>query len=427
MKVLHIDRSRFFQKIVKEAGRLEAVDYVSSVSIKDAWTILEKESIDLILTGQEFEDGSADTLLQRLEDSAFSHVPVIVITSNDSLEVRESYFNRGVVDFIQKSDFTPEKLKEHLDHFKRQDQMISQLRQTPIAILDDSRLSLNVISSILKIHKIEDVDTYTDPEDLLKSERDYDIYFVDMMLPKITGEKIVVELRRRFPHAVILVISSLDKYNTIVHVLESGADDYMIKPFDARLLMARLKSNFRHFLVMGELKQRSYELKKMAITDSLTNARNHRYLFNRLDAEIAHAERHQRHLCVLLLDIDKFKAVNDDFGHPMGDVVLKELSQMFMTHCRKHDIFGRYGGEEFMLILPDTDLEGAFIIGERMRERFEKIEIPGIDRKITFSGGLVEWRGESNEDIIKRVDELLYCAKNEGRNRIKTETDPFCS
>jgi two-component system cell cycle response regulator len=301
MIILHLDRSQFFHKVVKEAGRIDSVEFLNSGSIEEAWDLLEEHHVDMILTGQELEDGTAEKFLDKLALSPHQNIPVIIITSNDDMKTRDIYFKKGVVDFIPKASFTPARLRQHVDYFGQQDKMIAAIQKMEIAILDDSNLSINVITSILKIHDIKNVDSFTAPGDLLNAEKDYDIYFVDIMLPGVSGEGIVVELRRRFPLSVIIVVSSLDKYNTIVHVLESGADDYIIKPFDARLLMARIKSNVRHFLAMGELKQQSYELKKMAITDSLTGARNHRYLFNRLDAEIAHSERHERHLSVLLL------------------------------------------------------------------------------------------------------------------------------
>lgn len=426
MTILHLDRSKFFQKVVKEAGKLESVEYHSAVSKEEAWVCLRKTKVDLILTGQELEDGSIVPLLKELEKSDFFHIPVIVITSNDSLDIREKFFNLGVVDFIPKAGFSPAKLKEQLDYFKAQDEMALSLTKAPFAVLDDSKLSQNVVTSILKFYGIEQIDVYSDPQDLLDSNKVYHVYFVDLILPGMSGERIVREIRRRYPHRVIIVISSLEKYNTIVHVLESGADDYIIKPFDGRLLMARLKTNFRHFLATGELKKQSDQLKKMAVTDGLTGCRNHRYLMRRLESEVDRAERHHHRLSLLMLDLDKFKVVNDTYGHGVGDQVLKYLSKIFMDNCRNHDVFGRFGGEEFLLILPDTDLKGALGISERLRERFVENPMEGMDKAVTFSGGLVEWRGENFKDLLKRADELLYCAKNEGRNRIKTEEDPFC-
>jgi len=418
MNVLHLDRSHFFQKIVKQAGEMNSVNYMNSESIKKAWSILEKSNVDLILTAQELDDGSADDLIKKLEKSSFSEIPVIVITSNDNLGIREHFFNLGVVDFILKAEFTPEKLQEHLEYFQRQDKMIQYLQDVPIAILDDSKLSQNVICSILNIHKIEQIDTFSDPRELLKTQKSYDIYFVDLMLPGISGERVVIELRKKYPHAVIIVISSLDSYNTIVHVLESGADDYIIKPFDARLLMARLKSNFRHFRIIGELKEQRNQMKLMSITDSLTGAYNHRYLVERLQAEILRCQEKGRHMSVLLLDLDKFKLINDTYGHPAGDRVLKELTLLFKEAIGDKDVFGRYGGEEFLLMLPGVYKDPALEMVDDLRSQFYNMEIEGIHHPVSFSGGLVEWKDESPEELLQKVDELMYQAKDGGRNQI---------
>ncbi|MDA3811745.1 MAG: diguanylate cyclase [Spirochaetaceae bacterium] len=414
MKVLHVDRSQFFQKVVKSTTKIESVEFLSTDSVNESMALLKKNAIDLIITGQQLKDGTAQEFLEKLNQSEFNSIPVIIITSTDDFKTREMFFNLGVIDFISKTGFSPDRLNEHLNHFKRQDSMIEDLKTTPIAILDDSKLSRNVISSILKIYGITNVGIYSDPEDFLRSEKQYVIYLIDLMLPKISGEQIIVELRKKDPHAVIIAISSLDKFNTLVHVLESGADDYIIKPFDARFLMARLKSNFRHYQLLNEMEI-------MSITDSLTGAFNHRYLCQRLDELIATKDPQKYPFSILLLDIDHFKNINDTYGHPVGDEVLKFLSRHFMTECSKNDLFGRYGGEEFMLIMSNTILENAIVPAERMRRYFSETSITTIDKnlKIPFSGGLVQWDGETRKGLLTKVDKLLYSAKNDGRDKIK--------
>lgn len=415
-----MDRSRFFHKVVQKAGEAESIQFLGAASQKEAIEQLQQQEIDLILTARELEDGPVDSLLRKLLDSPHGHIPVIMLTSSDTLDIREQYFNLGVIDFVSKEGFSGDKLREQLDYFKQQDDMVIDMRKMPIAILDDSRLSLNVISSILKMYGINNLSLFSDPHELMESKDEYEIYFIDLILPKISGERIVRELRKAHPHKIIIAISSLDKYNTIVHVLESGADDYIIKPFNSRLLMARLKSNFRSYQAMEEVKKQRDILSSMAVTDSLTGCSNHRFLIQRLIEEIEKVSRYKNSLSLLLLDIDNFKSVNDEFGHPVGDIVLKKLADLFMKNSRKSDVFGRYGGEEFLLILPETDINQAFIICERLRILFANLEIGEVGRSVTFSGGLAEWNGETDEAFLKCADELLYQAKNAGRNQIKT-------
>jgi diguanylate cyclase (GGDEF)-like protein len=159
----------------------------------------------------------------------------------------------------------------------------------------------------------------------------------------------------------------------------------------------------------------------MAVTDGLTGVKNHKYLMDRLKQEINHAVRHNRSFSVFLLDIDQFKSVNDTYGHPQGDLILKAISRHFTESIRDYDIFGRYGGEEFMLILPDTELDQAFSLADRLRSLFCQMEFPEVDTslRVSFSGGLVEWSGEDSSLLLQKVDKLLYSAKRSGRNNIR--------
>ena len=422
MNILHIDRSSFFRKLVKKEACIDCAHFYSSSSIAEAFSLLEKDRIDLILSGIELDDGSASDFLEKLKESTYSEIPVILLTSTDTLEVREKYFNLGVVDFISKNDYSADELNEHINFFNEQSSLITGLKNASIAVLDDSRFSLNVIKSILNLHGISNPATFTNPEELLGTDEAFDVYILDMVLPKISGKQMVMKLRKKNPHSVIIVISSLSNYNTIVHALESGADDYIIKPFDSRFMMARLKSNFRTFLLMKELENQNRIMAEMSVTDSLTGAKNRRFLFERLEIEISHCRRHSHPLSILMLDVDKFKSINDQYGHPQGDIVLKTLAKLFIEEIRDIDTFGRYGGEEFMLIMPETPIEEAVKAAERLRERFNETEFNEIAEgfRAAFSGGVCEWKEEELPDFIKRADLLLYKAKEAGRNNIQS-------
>ncbi len=296
MKILHLDFSSFFKKAIQKSNLYESLEFLGGSSIAEAWEILEKQKIDLILSGQELRDGNLEALLRKLEKSPFREIPVILITSNDTFELRKKYFNLGVVDFIRKEKFTPENLEKHLNHFENQIHMISKLGSASVAILDDSQLSLNTAKTMLSMYQIENIRTFTDPLEFLKDPTPYDIYLIDLVLPGMSGEEVVQELRRKYPYAVIIAVSSLEKYNTIVHVLDSGADDYIIKPYDARLLFARLKSSYRSYQMMKKLDEQNKIMEEMSITDGLTGVKNHRYLMDRLSREISIARRNQHPL-----------------------------------------------------------------------------------------------------------------------------------
>ena len=421
MNILHIDRSTFFQKLVQRSTEAGIAGLSSCTSIAEAHNILLSEQIDLILSGQELEDGSASDFLKQKSDTPYQHVPVIMLTANDSLEARETYFKLGVVDFISKSDFSHKKQLEYIEHFIEKDNLTASMQNASIAVVDDSRFSINVIRSILELHRIQNLESFNDPQELIDSGKEYDIYFIDMVLPKISGKQLVMRIRREHPHAVIIIISALEDFNTIAHALDAGADDYLTKPFDARLMMARLRTNFRSFIVMKELeKQREFQ-KEMAITDSLTGAKNRRYVFDQLEREIHRTKRHKHPLSMLLLDIDYFKKINDQYGHFTGDNILKSISEMFKRECRNTDIFGRYGGEEFILVMPDTPLDAATQTSDRLRQVFSEMKFTEKDSnfRVTFSGGVCQWKDETVEELLKKADKLLYQAKEAGRNNIR--------
>ena len=421
MRILHLDRSSFFQKVVKKGANLQNEEVFGCSSMKEAREILDTRNIELILTSHELDDGPSETFLRELGDSKYRDIPVIMLSSSDSIEARHTYFELGVIDIISKNDFTMEKLKELIQNIKRRDALSEKMKKASIAVVDDSLFILKIVKNILDLQDIGNLDLYSNPQDLIDSEKKYDIYMIDMVLPRISGKQLVMNLRNGNPMSVIIVISSLESRNSILSAMESGADDYILKPFDAAVLTARLKSCFRHFLVMKELEEKRCEMEKLAVTDVLTGVNNRRSVLEQLEREINRSEQDGQPFSVLLLDMDKFKAVNDTYGHEKGDHVLQELCRVFLEESSEKDIFGRYGGEEFLLIMPGCTAEKAMVKAEKIRTRFSTLPFPRIQSGLTmsFSGGLVEWKGESGDGILKKADQLMYEAKSEGRNRIR--------
>ena len=250
MNILHIDRSNYFRRLVKADLCLDSANISGCSTISGALELLKKQRIDLILSGIELDDGTASDFLAKRTEFEFGDIPIILITVKDSLEIRQKFFNLGIVDFISKNDYSAEELNEHIRLLTRQDSLNEDLNKVSTAILDDSRLSLQLIKSILQTHGINNVETFSDPLKLLDSDRDFRIYIIDMILPNISGKQMVMKLRKLHPQSIIIIISSLENYNTIAHVLASGADDYIIKPFDSRFLIARIRTNFRNFQLL---------------------------------------------------------------------------------------------------------------------------------------------------------------------------------
>lgn len=209
----------------------------------------------------------------------------------------------------------------------------------------------------------------------------------------------------------------IDEFN---HMIEQ------INIRDKKLKISRKKLEDYSLLLEKKVKERTKELhlsnekfKKIAITDGLTKVYNRKYILEKLGAEIEKAIRVHEKPSVVMLDVDDFKKINDEYGHQTGDEVLKKISEFIKNDLRDIDLFGRYGGEEFIIILPETNIEKSFYIAERIRRNVENIRYNNEKIKTTISLGVVEVADENQDEIIRKVDKLLYKAKAKGKNRVE--------
>lgn len=293
------------------------------------------------------------------------------------------------------------------------------MNELSVVIIDDSTLSQKVAVNILKEAGFNNITVFTDPVTFLKEYKEFDLFIVDIVMPSISGEKLVDMIRKMSPGSIILGMSTIDNIDTISRVLSTGADDYVIKPVHKLDLLARIRTNYRSFSLLKELEVKNRELDLMAKTDSLTGAFNHGHIFSLVKSEIKRVKKNSSSLSLLLIDLDHFKDINDTFGHGVGDQVLKTLARVFQKWVKDSHFFGRYGGEEFMLLMPNISLSDAYLYVEQIRSHFLELRIKGVDRPVTFSGGLVQWNEtEGYKEFIKRADDLLYRAKEGGRNQI---------
>jgi diguanylate cyclase (GGDEF)-like protein len=170
------------------------------------------------------------------------------------------------------------------------------------------------------------------------------------------------------------------------------------------------------------LREEKVTLQITSITDGLTGVYNRSYTLERFDQEVSAAKRYRKKLSVIMFDLDHFKRVNDFHGHQIGDSVLQRVAQIFRYTMRDSDLIGRYGGEEFLIVLPETDCTEAALVAERIRSDIETQEWPESQLRVTISGGVAEYSGGNGEQLIRRADSLMYQAKQLGRNRIVSET-----
>lgn len=244
------------------------------------------------------------------------------------------------------------------------------------------------------------------------------LILLDLSMPEVDGFEVLRELKEDefVMHAPIILISGSEDTQDLVMGLDLGAVDYISKPFDFSELRARVRSAIRVHKLMEMLAQR-------AQIDGLTGLWNRSYFDSRLDNEISESLRSNAPLCLALSDIDHFKLINDRYGHPAGDTALEGFSQLLLKELRQHDVACRYGGEEFGIILRNTELDDAANVIERIRARIERQIWPKHpEHPLTASFGLVQLCTDSPpstaKSLVSAADSALYRAKAEGRNRL---------
>lgn len=260
--------------------------------------------------------------------------------------------------------------------------------------------------------------------ELFQSEP-FHFVITDWMMPRLDGPALIQNIRNsgQSHYTYIILLTAMDETENVVHGLESGADDYLTKPLNGRELIARVSSGMRILKLEAQLMQARKQMEVLAMHDGLTGLLNRRAIEEHADAEFSIAGRKERPLSIILLDIDHFKKVNDTHGHKMGDKVLQRVAGILSEDLRKYDRLGRWGGEEFILILPDTDLQGAMIVAERLRVQTAETNISlenGEPFSVQISLGVAttDANFQTIAKFIDAADQALYKAKQAGRNQV---------
>jgi len=250
-----------------------------------------------------------------------------------------------------------------------------------------------------------------------------DAILLDIEMPGMDGHEVLARLKADAKLSDIPVVFLTGRTSTadMVAGLRAGAHDYLKKPFEAAELIARIGGAVRIKRLQDELQLRNQQLDLLSRIDGLTGVYNRRHVDEQLEAEANRASRYGEPFAVLMLDIDHFKHVNDHEGHPAGDRVLKEFARRVQAVVRTNDIVGRWGGEEFVIIAPETDSENAVLLAQRVRSEVcqRPFDLGGRSIDVTVSIGCAAGV-ESDTALVDRADKALYRSKTEGRNRVTT-------
>jgi len=297
-----------------------------------------------------------------------------------------------------------------------------------LLIADDSSVSRHLLESTLKKwgYDVRAVSDGQEAWNQLRGEDPPDLAILDWVMPGLTGPEVCNLVRQeqdRKKYTYLILLTSKSLKEDLIEGMESGADDYLTKPFDQHELQVRLRAGIRILDLQAELMAAKEELKEQASRDPLTKLWNRRHILEVLEGELSRIQRNDNPLSVIMLDLDHFKNINDTYGHQVGDEVLRETARRLIHAVRPYDLVGRYGGEEFLIVMPGCG--GPDIDKQAERLRLSLCQTPMMvgELAITVTGSfgatfaLPAYRA-NQDDLIKVADEALYRSKRAGRNQV---------
>ncbi len=312
-------------------------------------------------------------------------------------------------------------------HFRQVLEGWLQEEQIKVLVADDSAVYRKLIEQTLSQKSNSLIFAKTGHEAIaLFAEHSPALVIVDWIMPDLSGIEICLHIRSKSQasYTYIIILTAKSEKESVVAGLAAGADDYLTKPFHGEELIARVGVGLRIVELHQQIQAKNRLLEELALTDALTGLPNRRAIEDWSTRQLSGAARHGFSFWVALADLDHFKTVNDTYGHDAGDTVLKKFSEILKANSRRSDICGRFGGEEFLLILTHATSEGAQALFERVRGEFEaaKFNFDGRSVSVTASFGVAMYEGTQSADFSKllaRADAALYSAKHGGRNRIE--------
>ena len=292
-----------------------------------------------------------------------------------------------------------------------------------ILIVDDAEENLLILENLLA--DMAEIITARDGEDALAIAEDLlpDLVLLDVRMPTMDGHEVcrLLKANERTRNISVVFVTGLSDEEDEELGLELGAVDYITKPFAPAIILARVRNHLELQKAHRKLRLANEELTRLATTDFLTGVWNRRRFLELGQNEVSRLRRNGRGFGTVMMDVDHFKLVNDTYGHDAGDMVLRALADACVHSLRNVDIIGRLGGEEFAMILPETDPAGVRLTAERLRQDIGRMALPigGKDLSFTISAGYtsVTDPNDSIENALSRADEALYRAKDAGRNR----------
>ena len=451
-RVLVVDDILANVKLLEAKLTAEYFDVVTAMRGADALVAAREEKPDIILLDVMMPEMDGFAVCRRLKATPeTAHIPVVMVTAFDQPSDRVTGLEAGADDFLTKpvNDIalfarvrSLVRLKLMTDELRLRQETGHAMGLTDAAaedvtcdgasarilLVEDRAPTRDIISGVLAGHDLT-IEPGQGEALVLARSGDFDLVIVSMSMSGFDALRFCSQLRslettRATP---ILTIVEEGDIRRLVRALEIGVNDYLIRPVDPHELAARVRTQLRRKRYADRLRQNLQLSLEMAITDQLTGLYNRRYMTRHLNTLARHAAQTGKPVSLLILDIDFFKAVNDSWGHPVGDEVLKEFATRLARNVRGIDLACRYGGEEFVVVMPDTDVQYAYGIAERVRQQVAEAPFPvsapvgALDITISIGVAASEGPDDTAEKLLRRADAALYRAKRDGRNRVVSE------
>jgi len=426
MKALVVDPSKFARMIINMALESHGILTDSVSNEEEARTLIEKNNYQLICVARTLETNDCRLFCSRLRaNPATQSTPIVMLSVSDE-EEPESFMALGITEIFSKHD---------IPAFSRYVGSLSQNKSSNflyggrILYVEDSLNVAKRTMLVLNERGFEVTHTITGEEGIkLYENQDFDLVITDIILAgKMSGTALVRHIREKEKSAKIpipisiLAMSSFDDASRKLALFQAGVNSYVPKPIMSEELLARVDSLILNQHLFKQIEVQRQRLEELAMTDQLTGLYNRHYLVDNVSKKISASRRHGIDLCLVVIDIDFFKSVNDEHGHAMGDLVLMKVAELLSSHVRNDDIVARFGGEEFVIIYEHCALNNAVEKTEVLRKSLEQLKPRGLT--VTASFGIAQFSKMDKDfhGLFSRADKAVYQAKENGRNCVVFE------
>jgi len=427
MKVLILENGRLFQKILQdlliELGCTVSCVRTGEEGLELLVNTTDETKYDLIIASQHIFDSSGSEFIKYCKNSD-RNTPIILLTSEPNETLLKNARSAGIKDIFPKTNITY--LKSSIRYYI-QGKKSFDIQGGRVLYVEDSASVTHIVTNYLKKLNLE-VTHFSTAEEAFHAftDNDYDLVITDVMLKgTMDGLSLVRMIRAQNSHSAklpILAMTGHDDAQLRIDLLHAGINDYVTKPPIEEELAARVNNLIINKRLADQVRQQQCTLYNIAMTDQLTTCHNRHSLTEYAPKYIKDSIRYDYPLSVMILDLDHFKQINDEFGHSTGDIVLSVIGKLLMATCRQGDIVSRIGGEEFLILLPHCNIMNAMNKAENIRSMIELARPTGLT--VTASIGIAslnELHGVDFEKLYKAADKAVYHSKENGRNQVSAD------